>query len=827
MKRLAGTDRRFALRFAVALLPALLLFLPVFQYSLTTPFALIDDYWDWRFVTFFDGPQEFLSGLRDIFLSTKLEARYRPAWYLDAAVAWKLFGPTPWLHHLSRWVFHFAAVLAFAAAFLCVARGRGLQGDGDGADCGQARMSELLPPILLVYVWLFFPNVPAARLSTAELDTVFYMGLCNLAFALLLVNRHGGGIRSRRGSLWLHGLFHLGCIGLSLSKEVNVAPLLWTSIAYGALLYVNGGRSWKALLGAAPLASLLLFTLVRVYEVSSGGQMAGYGEPFSMDRIAANERTIRLELFQIETSLVAAAGLAALAAALSLAVAAGILRSVRGGARPGSDSFFVLFLLGQLVSLYAVFSISYGVATRYWYPLVPCFAALLAFGARFILLTAERASKGLARAAAAGLTGFVLFFVSVNYHDFLYQTIVQHGLRNTDERLISTITRLLDDGQTVDIVAKTAPGGNLHPISEHLTDVFSDFLHRFHDRAYDRRRLPYEDYAVLGHHVAWRLRRRDLPSDRESPAWVVAHREQSALSGEETAVISPRENYQLLSWTGALAGLLQGTPTPYLHHDAGVHPLHGGHYRWTIYRGAGLEDFASRLLQWLAEAEPVIDSEYGVYHFEGNLIYVTPLTEVEYDVARTGNVLAYTRDAACGTIDESEPRFFLHVYPVDKDDLAPGHWRHGFDTFGFGFRERGFEDAGRCTALIDLPEYGIERIKTGQYVAHGRGKAKVYEHVWSMEIVGNEPVESRPCNSPETSGQFFLRWYPTDADDLAPAASGGFNYRVFEFREYGFENDGRCISVIDFPEYDIERIETGRRRQGKTVWTGEFSPAGG
>ena len=44
MKRLTGIDRRSALWFAAALLPALLLFLPVFQYSLTTPFSLIDDY---------------------------------------------------------------------------------------------------------------------------------------------------------------------------------------------------------------------------------------------------------------------------------------------------------------------------------------------------------------------------------------------------------------------------------------------------------------------------------------------------------------------------------------------------------------------------------------------------------------------------------------------------------------------------------------------------------------------------------------------------------------------------------------------------------------
>ena len=383
------------------------------------------------------------------------------------AVAWKFFGPASWLHHLSRWVFHLAAVPLFVAAFLCVVRdGReaaGSGGTGTAADCGRPHLPMLLPPIVLVYVWIFFPNAPAIRLDVPEVDTVLFLGLCNLAFALLLVDRHEGGIRSERATRWLHGLFHLGCIGLSLSKEVNVAPLLWMSIAYGALLYVKGGRSWKTLLGAAPLALLFLFTLDRVLEASSRGQGVGYGHSWSIGRTLANEKKLRTELFQVETSLAVTAGLAVLAAALLLAVTSRILRSAAGGARPGSDLLFVLFLLGQFASLYAVLSMSWAVALRYWYPLVPCFAALLAFGARFLLLAAGGASKALGRAAAVGLIGFVLFFVSVNYHDFLYQTIGQHSQRGVDERLIATITRFLDEGETVDVLAKTGrrrtPGG--------------------------------------------------------------------------------------------------------------------------------------------------------------------------------------------------------------------------------------------------------------------------------------------------------------------------------------------------------------------------------
>ena len=607
MKRLAGIDRRAALWFAAALLPALLLFLPVFPYSLTTSFSLNDEYENSGFVAFFDGPQEFLFHLRKAFLFSDWGDRYRPMWDLDMAVAWKFFGPASWLHHLNRWVFHLAAVPLFVAAFLCVVRdGReaALRRDGDGGRLRTPNLPMLLPPIALVYVWLFFPNVPAIRLDVPEVDTVLFLGLCNLAFALLLVDRHEGGMRSGGATRWLHGLFHLGCIGLSLSKEVNVAPLLWMSIAYGVLLYVKGGRSWKTLLGAAPLALLFLFTLDRVLEASSRGGGVGYGHSWSIGRTLANEKVLRTQLFQVETSLAVTAGLAVLAAVLLLAVTSRILRSAAGGARPGSAPLFVLFLLGQFASLYAALSMSWGVALRYWYPLVPCFATLLAFGARFLLLAARRRWG---RAAAVGLIGFVLFFVSVNYHDFLYQTIGQHSQRRVDERLIATITRFLDEGETVDVLAKTGADGHPEALPRFLTVVFSSFMPRFHDRSYSIRRLPSIDYdAVLGGRVAWRLRRWEPAVDRPSPpSWVVALREESALSGEERAVFSARENYRLLSWTRALAGLLQGTPWPYLHHDGGIYPLYSdlydNPYRWTIYRGARMADlsdaFKSRLVE--------------------------------------------------------------------------------------------------------------------------------------------------------------------------------------------------------------------------------------
>ena len=44
----------------------------------------------------------------------------------------------------------------------------------------------LLPVGMLAYLWLFFPNVPAARLGPQEVYTVFFLGLCAWMGALLL-----------------------------------------------------------------------------------------------------------------------------------------------------------------------------------------------------------------------------------------------------------------------------------------------------------------------------------------------------------------------------------------------------------------------------------------------------------------------------------------------------------------------------------------------------------------------------------------------------------------------------------------------------------------
>lgn len=237
-------------------------------------------------------------------------------------------------------------------------------------------------------------------------------------------------------------------------------------------------------------------------------------------------------------------------------------------------------------------------------------------------------------------------------------------------------------------------------------------------------------------------------------------------------------------------------------------------------------DFVRESLELIAGAEPVIDSGYRVYHVGHALVYVMNPAEVEYDVSRIGNVPTYSRGPGCRSAVEPVPRFFLHVYPVDENDLMPGRERSGFDNFDFLFHRRArVQDDGRCVALIDLPEYDIEWIITGQ--SERRGSR--YYKFWTQYISGNDQASRTGCAAPGYSGKrLFLHVYPVHGSDLHPGRDRfGFNKRRLEFQKSGFHVDGRCMHLAPLPNFDIRLIRTGELEPGRVVWAGEFSPARG
>ena len=101
-----------------------------------------------------------------------------------------------------------------------------------------------------------------------------------------------------------------------------------------------------------------------------------------------------------------------------------------------------------------------------------------------------------------------------------------------------------------------------------------------------------------------------------------------------------------------------------------------------------------------------------------------------FDVYRAGeDTLVYVKDP-CRAADV-EARFFLHIVPADAADLAAGRAERGFDNMDFWFADAGALFEGKCVAVVGLPGYAIEEVRTGQHVS-GEGT------VWRVVFGGAE-----------------------------------------------------------------------------------------
>ena len=103
--------------------------------------------------------------------------------------------------------------------------------------------------------------------------------------------------------------------------------------------------------------------------------------------------------------------------------------------------------------------------------------------------------------------------------------------------------------------------------------------------------------------------------------------------------------------------------------------------------------------QWLAglveRSAPAVRADFDVYHEDGLLLYT---------------------DGECGD-GKLAPVFFLHVYPVNEDDLPAN--RRRYDNLDFRFGQRRVEDElvpsrVGCAAVVGLPNCQVARIRTGQ-----------------------------------------------------------------------------------------------------------------
>ena len=92
-----------------------------------------------------------------------------------------------------------------------------------------------------------------------------------------------------------------------------------------------------------------------------------------------------------------------------------------------------------------------------------------------------------------------------------------------------------------------------------------------------------------------------------------------------------------------------------------------------------------------------------------------PIISDHFDVYLTDDSkgLMYVREP-CHNADISDD-FFVHITPVDANDLPEHRRQYEFDNLDFVFVDRGYIDDRRCAVVIKLPDYDIAEVSTGQF----------------------------------------------------------------------------------------------------------------
>ena len=214
-----------------------------------------------------------------------------------------------------------------------------------------------------------------------------------------------------------------------------------------------------------------------------------------------------------------------------------------------------------------------------------------------------------------------------------------------------------------------------------------------------------------------------------------------------------------------------------------------------------------------------------------------------FDIYKDGGRLIYAAQD-CAESD-ARGRFFLSVFPAYADDLSDESKARGLDhdSLNFDFTRRGAVWGGECVAVVPLPRYEIDAIKTGQFIPD-EGE------LWRAEIAGGAPVQdgepaaggarvpipdgepaargggfyiymdggkltyaAQDCAEANTRARFFLSVFPARADDLSDESKAiGRDHDAlnFDFAERGAVWGVSCAAEVALPRYEIGAVETGQ-----------------
>ncbi len=630
-----------------------------------------------------------------------------------------------------------------------------------------------------------------------------------------LANNNAGGKRS--ALLWAAVFGALAWqtryVGVVVPAAIGLAMLLQASAPLGDRL--RRGVA-VGLIAALPMAIWLL----RNYLLT--GMLTEHSPPvdYSLAELALealggvwgwayfNPAWARIEGLAFLPAVTAALLIAGLGA---IAVGYLVAHFWRGGGNPQSASrpcwlfggFALLYAAVLFFSLYGLGRPHNGVEGRFLTPLYAPLAVVVAVGAdRLLVLMRDSERRGVWRAAArmagvaliAALTVWLLGQIVPNARVMAWA--------NSDEFSSGYAAQPWVGSDTLRHIREYPMGGSV--FSNHPPAVY---LHNSREALHYRLNLrPYEDeYAAQ---LSERL------EYAEDGAWVVWFKGGDEVYAAEAYLPQMRALDRLRPVAEFADGVIFRVDDGY-RQDGGNNPYI-----------AAYESIAA------GELGASAYSDFGVYWDDGRVIYLR-------------------EPCVAGDIGE---RFLLHIFPSDAGDL-PAEWMgRGFVNADFEFAEYGALFDGKCVGIAPLPDYGIERIRAGQYVKGGdvvwrvdvgpdsasrvRGYLDAYRAAVGGEYGGAAARSGfdvyragdglvyvkEPCMRANMDAKFFLHIIPADAADLPDArVEVGFDNLDFLAADGGEYLGGKCVAVARLPDYGIERIRTGQFVSGEgEVWRVEF-----
>ena len=243
------------------------------------------------------------------------------------------------------------------------------------------------------------------------------------------------------------------------------------------------------------------------------------------------------------------------------------------------------------------------------------------------------------------------------------------------------------------------------------------------------------------------------------------------------------------------------------------------------FGSALLRSDAAFVRETIQETQPWIYGLFNVYYAENKLVYERADCD-EYDTA---------------------PLFFLHLLPANPEDLPSERHGYAFDNLHFYFAERKVPYSDGCAAVVNLPDYEITAVSTGQYIRGERQlwqgefrpdqppKVNVAEMTallndaellaqseFNVQLKENTLLLTRlSCDSEDILPRFFFHVAPSNVDDLPEERKQhGFDNLDFNFLDYGalLFQEGMCVAARELPGYPVTAVSVGQYTNEGPVW---------